>query len=239
MAFKLPKKTARSAKPAELTVREALADMGWKSDAALMREALGPTTVREALADMGSKSAAELMREAVEGVSCTNAAKVAAQVREQEEAARLVPKIPAPMFHREMFDGPRELAALRKEVVKLQTLLVATSSPPVDPPQPTAQAAPEQVQPAAGAKVGSAHRPSDDDLLQELERQRARKMRGALQRTADHFGLDRSMVGKACKRAEKARAAKYGKNLVPPNDPLSSAWHGTYEMGKKVKTPTH
>ncbi|MEI8266757.1 MAG: hypothetical protein WCI59_13540 [Betaproteobacteria bacterium] len=102
-----------------------------------------------------------------------------------------------------------------------------------------AQAAPELSQPAAGAKVGSAHRPSDDDLLQELERQRARKMRGALQRTADHFGLDRSMVGKACKRAEKARAAKYGKNPVPPNDPLSRAWGGAYVTGKKVKTPPH
>jgi len=49
MAIKLPKKTARSAKPAEVTVREALAEMGWKSDAALIREALGPTTVGEAL----------------------------------------------------------------------------------------------------------------------------------------------------------------------------------------------
>jgi hypothetical protein len=49
MAIKLPKKTARSAKPAEVTVREALAEMGWKSDAELIREALGPTTVREAL----------------------------------------------------------------------------------------------------------------------------------------------------------------------------------------------
>ena len=105
--------------------------------------------------------------------------------------------------------------------------------------QPTAQAAPEQVQPAAGVKLGSGHRPSDDDLLQELERQQAIRKWGALQRTADHFGLDRSLVGKACKRAVKARTAKYGKNPGPPTDELSSAWRGTYGTGKKVKTPTH
>jgi hypothetical protein len=211
MTIKLPKKTARSAKPAELTVREAVAETGWKSDA-------------------------ELKREAVEGVSCTSAAKVAAQVREQEEAARLVPKIPASMFHREMFDGPRELASLRKEVVKLQTLLVAKSSPPIEQVQPTAQAAPEQVQAAAGVKVGSAHRPSDEDLLQELERRGGRDTRGALQKTADHFRLDRSMVGKAIKRAEQARTAKYGKNRVLPKDALTDVWGGT---GKKVKPPPH
>jgi hypothetical protein len=129
MTIKLPKKTARSAEPAEVTVREALAEMGWKSDA-------------------------ELMREAVDSVIRTDPAKVIAQVKEQEEAARLVPKIPAPMSHREMFDGPRELASLRKEVVKLQTLLVAKSSPPIEPPQPTAQAAPEQVQAAGHNKKG-------------------------------------------------------------------------------------
>jgi hypothetical protein len=212
MAIKLPKKTARSAKPAEVTVREALADMGWKSDA-------------------------ELMREAAERVLGTDRAKAAAQAA--EDATRHVPLIPVPMYTPVLFDAPPILESLRREVVKLRTLVEAKSSPPIEPPQPIAHAAPEQVQPAAGVKVGSAHRPSDDDLLQELERQRAIKERGALQRTADHFGLDRSLVGKACKRAEKARAAKYGKNLVPPNDPLSSALHGTYEMGKKVKTPTH
>jgi hypothetical protein len=212
MAIKLPKKTARSAKPAEVTVREALADMGWKSDA-------------------------ELMREAAERVLGTDRAKAAAQAA--EDAARHVPLIPVPVYPPGLFDAPPILESLRREVVKLRTLVEAKSSPPIEPPQPIAHAAPEQVQPATGVKVGSAHRPSDDDQLQELERQRAIKKWGALRRTADHFGLDRSAVGKATKRAEKARAAKYGKNSVPPKDPLSSAWHGTYEMGKKVKTPTH
>ena len=37
--IKLPQKTAQAAQPETLTVRAALAEMGWKSDAELMREA--------------------------------------------------------------------------------------------------------------------------------------------------------------------------------------------------------
>lgn len=100
----------------------------------------------------------------------------------------------------------------------------------------TSEAPAELAQPAAGVKVGSAHRPSDDDLLQELERRGGRQTRGALQKTADHFGLDRSMVGKATRRAEKARTAKYGKNPAPQMDALTAAWGRT---GKNVKPPPH
>ena len=98
----------------------------------------------------------------------------------------------------------------------------------------TSEAPAELAQPAAGVKAGSAHRPSDEDLLQELERRGGRETRGALQKTADHFRLDRSMVGKAIKRAEQARIAKYGKNHAPPKDALTAAWGRT---GKNVKPP--
>ena len=207
MTIKLPKKTARSANPAELTVREAVAETGWKSDA-------------------------ELKREAAERVLGTDRAKAAAQAA--EDAARHVLHIPVPAYPTGMFDAPHHLESLRREVVKLRTLVEAKSSPPIEPPQPIAHAAPEQVQPATGVKVGSAHRPSDDDLLKELERRGGRQTRGALQKTADHFGLDRSMVGKAIKRAEQARIAKYGKNHAPPKDALTAAWGRT---GKNVKPP--
>jgi hypothetical protein len=194
--FKLPKKPAQTAQPEALTVRAALAETGWKSDA-------------------------ELMREAAERVLGTDPAKAAAQAA--EDAAL---HVPVSMYPPGMFDAPPILESLRREVVKLQALVEAKSTPPA-----------ELAQPAASVKVGSARRPSDEDLLQELERRGGRETRGALRKTADHFGLDRSMVGKATLRAEQARIAKYGKNSVLPKDAQPSTW--IVQMGKKVKTSPH
>jgi hypothetical protein len=95
----------------------------------------------------------------------------------------------------------------------------------------------QPVQPAAGVKAGSANRPSDSDLLAELERRGGRQKRGALQETADHFGLDRSTVGKAIRRAEQAMTAKYGMNSALPKGAQPSTW--MVEMGKKVKSSPH
>jgi hypothetical protein len=183
--FKLPKKPAQAAQPEALTVRAALAEMGWKSDA-------------------------EQMREAAERVLGTDPAKAAAQAA--EDAAL---HVPVSMYPPGVFDAPPILESLRREVVKLQALVEAKSTPPA-----------ELAQPAAGVKEAGetiARILKRCALIAELERDWPSIERNLSE--ASRNGLKAKAYSKASKGwdVEKARSWAEANGKLKKN-PAAAGW---------------